>query len=42
MIVHDIETSNTEKAVLYSNCIYRLSKVSDKYYRDKTENEYQK
>ena len=42
MIVYDIETFSTIKCVLYSNCIYRLSKISGKYYRDISEKEYQK
>ena len=33
MIVYDIETSNT------INCIYRISKISGKFYRDITERE---
>ena len=42
MIVYDIETFNTDRAVPYANCIYRLSKISGKYIRDITEREYQK
>ena len=42
MIVYDIETFNTIKCVPYANCIYRLSKISGKYYRDISEKEYQK
>ena len=42
MVVYDIETFNTIKCVPYSNCIYRLSKISGKYNRDKSEKEYQK
>ena len=42
MIVYDIETFNTIKCVPYANCIYRLSKISGKYYRDVSEREYQK
>ena len=42
MIVYDIETFNTIKCVPYANCIYRLSKISGKYYRDISEEEYQK
>ena len=37
MIVYDLETFNTDKAVPYANCIYRLSKISVKYNRDITE-----
>ena len=42
MIVYDIETFNTIKCVPFANCIYRLSKISSKYYRDISEKEYQK
>ena len=42
MIVYDIETFSTIKFVPYANCIYRLSKISGKYYRDISEKEYQK
>ena len=33
MVVYDIEFFNTIKCVPYANCIYRLSKISGKYYR---------
>ena len=42
MVVYDIETFNTDRAVPYANCIYRLSKPSGKYNRDISEKEYQK
>ena len=42
MVVYDIETFSTIKCVPYANCIYRLSKISGKYYRDISEKEYQK
>ena len=42
MIVYDIETFSNIKCVPYANCIYRLSKVSGKNYRDISEKEYQK
>ena len=42
MIVYDIETFSTIKCLPYANCIYRLSKISGKYYRDISEKEYQK
>ena len=42
MIVHDIETFNTDRAVSYASCIYRKSKLSGKYNRDLSEKEYQK
>ena len=41
MVAYDIETFNTIKCVPYANCIYRLSKISGKYYRDMSEKEYQ-
>ena len=41
MIVYDIEIFSTIKCVPYANCIYRLSKISGKYYRDISEKEYQ-
>ena len=42
MIVYDLETFNTIECVPYANCIYRLSKISGKYYRGISEKEYQK
>ena len=42
VVVYDIETFSTIKCVPYANCIYRLSKISGKYYRDISEKEYQK
>ena len=42
MVVYDIETFNTDKCIPYANFIYRLSKISGKYYRDISEKEYQK
>ena len=42
MVVYDIETFSTIKCVPYANCIYRLSKIPGKYYRDISEKEYQK
>ena len=42
MVVYDIETFNTIKCVPYAKCIYRLSKISSKFYRDISEKEYQK
>ena len=42
MIVFDKETFSTIKCVPYANYIYRLSKISGKYYRDISEKEYQK
>ena len=40
-MVYDKETSNTDRVVTYANCIYRLSKISAKYIRDKTDREYE-
>ena len=34
MLAYEIETFNTDRAVPYANCIYRLSKLSGKYNRD--------
>ena len=42
MIVYDIETFHTDRAVPYANCIFRLSKLSGKYNRDITQREYEK
>ena len=42
MIFYDIETFSTIQCVPYANCIYRLSKISCKIYRDISEKEYQK
>ena len=42
MIVYDIETFSTIICVPYAICIYRLSKISGKYYRDISEKHYQK
>ena len=42
MIVYDLETFNTDRAVPYGSCINRLSKLSGKYNRDITQREYEK
>ena len=42
MVVYDIENFNTDRAVPYANCIYRLSKLSGKYNRDISEKAHQK
>ena len=42
MVVFDIETFNTDRAVPYANCINRLSRLSGKNNRDISEKEYQK
>ena len=41
IVVYDIETFDTIGCVPYSNCIYRLIKISGKYNRDRSEREYQ-
>ena len=41
IILYDLETYNKDRAVPFCSCIYKLSKVSGKYYRDITEKEYQ-
>ena len=40
--VYDIETFNTVKCVPYANCIFRISEISGKMYRDLSNKEYQK
>ena len=42
IIVYDLETFNKNRAVPYCSCIYKLSKISGKYQRDISEQEYQK
>ena len=42
MVVYDLETFNKIRAVAYCSCIYKLSKISGKYHRDISEQEYQK
>ena len=42
IVVYDLETFNKIKAVPYCSCIYKLSKISGKYHRDISEQEYQK
>ena len=42
MVVYDIETFNTDRAVPYANCIYRLRKHSGKYNRGIPKKAYQK
>ena len=41
LVVYDLETFNKIKAVPYCSCIYKLSKISGKYHRDVSEQEYQ-
>ena len=42
MIVCDLETFSTDRAVPYANCRHRLSKLSGKNNRDITQREYEK
>ena len=42
IVVYDVETFNENRAVPYCSCIYKLSKISGKYHRDISEQEYQK
>ena len=42
IVVYDLETFNKNRAVPYCSCIYKLSKLSGKYHRDISEQEYQK
>ena len=40
--VYDLENFNKIRVVPYCSCIYKLSKISSKYHRDISEQEYQK
>ena len=42
IVVYDLETFNKIRVVPYCGCIYKLSKLSGKYNRDISEQEYQK
>ena len=42
IVVYDLETFDKVRAVPYCSCIYKLSKISGKYHRDISEQEYQK
>ena len=42
IVVYDLETFNKIRVVPYCSCIYKLSKISGKYHRDISEQEYQK
>ena len=42
IIVYDLETFKKIRDVPYCSCIYELSKISGKYHRDISEQEYQK
>ena len=38
----DLETFNKNRAVPYCSCIYKLTKISGKYHRDKSKKGYRK
>ena len=40
--MYDLETFNKIRVVPYCSCMYKLSKISGKYHRDISEQEYQK
>ena len=40
--IYDLESFNKIRAVPYCSCLYKLSKISGKYHRDISEQEYQK
>ena len=42
IVVYDLETFNKSRVVPYCSCIYKLSKLSGKYHRHISEQEYQK
>ena len=42
IVVYDLETFNKIRAVPYCSCIYKLSKISSKYHRDISKQEYRK
>ena len=42
IVIYDLETFKKDKAVPYCSCIYKLSKISGKYHRDISEQDYQK
>ena len=42
IVVYDLETFNKIRVVPYCSCIYKLSKISGKYHRGISEQEYQK
>ena len=42
IVVYDLETFNKDRAVPYCSLMYKLSKISGKYHRDISEQEYQK
>ena len=42
MVVYDIESFKTDRAIPYANCIYKLSKIPGKCNRDITNPELEK
>ena len=42
VVVYDLETFNKTRVVPYCSCIYKLSKISGKVYRDISKQEYRK
>ena len=42
IILYDLETYIKDRAIPYCSCIYKLSKISDEYNQDISEDEYQK
>ena len=40
-MIQNSETFNKTRAVPYCSCIYKLSKISGKYHRDISEQEYE-
>ena len=42
IVIYGLETFNKIRAVPYCSCTYKLSKISGKYHRDISEQEYQK
>ena len=42
VVIYDLETFNKDRAVPFCSCIYKLSKISGKYHRDISEQEYRK
>ena len=41
-VIYDLDSFNKFRAVPYCSCIYKLSKISGEYYRERSEQEYQK
>ena len=41
MIVYDSETFNTDRTMVYANCIYRPSEICGNYNRDITQTQYE-